>query len=60
MIDRNLNYGIHYIKRFLEMAKPFNTVLDLGTGKGRDLALAQSIQSKAKRIAVEVYPPKCV
>lgn len=57
MIDRSLNYGRHHIKHFLEQANPYNTVVDLGAGKGTDLAIAAQVNPAAKRHAVEAYPP---
>lgn len=43
MIDRSLNYGRHHIKAFLESCLPFETVLDIGAGKGDDLTLVSQI-----------------
>jgi hypothetical protein len=45
MIDRSLNYGRHHIKAFLESCLPFETVLDIGAGKGDDLTLASVSKS---------------
>jgi len=57
MIDRTLNYGRHHIKQFLSSAHPFDSVLDIGAGHGKDLSLAAEVDSRAQLIAVEVYPP---
>jgi SAM-dependent methyltransferase len=57
MIDRKLNYGRHHIRGFLERARPFARVLDLGAGGGRDLALAAEVNPSVQRIAGEVYAP---
>jgi ubiquinone/menaquinone biosynthesis C-methylase UbiE len=57
LIDRSLNYGRHHIKRFLERAGNFQTVLDLGAGHGDDLLLAKDLRPQSKLHAVEVYPP---
>jgi SAM-dependent methyltransferase len=57
MVDKSLNYGRHLIRRFLQQAEPFTSVLDLGAGGGADLGLVQEIDSQARRLAIEVYPP---
>jgi len=58
MIDRSLNYGRHNIKSFLLSSMPFETVLDIGAGKGDDLTLANQIretQNTCQRLAIETY-----
>lgn len=57
MIDRSLNYGRPLVRRWLEAARPFRTVLDIGAGEGADLAIAQAVEAAARRIAIEVWPP---
>jgi SAM-dependent methyltransferase len=57
MVDKQLNYGRHHIFNFLQNAMPFETVLDLGSGKGDDLDLAKSINLNASLHAIEGYPP---
>lgn len=57
MIDKSLNYGRHHIKRFLEDAKPYNVVLDMGAGYGQDLQSARAVQPNAELWALEVYAP---
>lgn len=57
MIDRSLNYGRHHIRRFLEAAKPYERVLDMGAGQGADLDAAAEIVPGCERFALEVYPP---
>ena len=57
MIDRSLNYGRHLMRRFLEDAKPYRRVLDLGAGQGDDLLAARAIEPGAELLAVEAYPP---
>ncbi len=55
--DQAETYGAHVVRRFLVMASPFGSILDIGAGSGRDLALARSVQPMASRHAVEIYPP---
>ncbi len=57
MIDRDLNYGRHLIRRYLEIASPYERVLDLGAGHGTDLLIARDIQADASLLALESYPP---
>jgi 2-polyprenyl-3-methyl-5-hydroxy-6-metoxy-1,4-benzoquinol methylase len=57
MIDRRLNYGRNNIAAFLGKAAPFNSIIDLGAGRGDDLALAMQICPSARRIAIETYAP---
>src|SRR5919199_2568882 len=54
MIDRQLNYGRHHIQRFLANAMPYHAVLDIGAGRGNDLALAREVQPDAQLHAIEV------
>jgi SAM-dependent methyltransferase len=58
MIDRELNYGRHLIKQFLQRAAPFSRVLDIGAGHGTDLLLAREVVPGSSVFAVEVEP-KC-
>lgn len=57
MIDRQLNYGRHLIKRFAGKAVPFHNVLDLGAGHGDDLLIAKHVQPDATLQAIENYEP---
>ncbi|MEM6843531.1 MAG: class I SAM-dependent methyltransferase [Bacteroidota bacterium] len=57
MINRELNYGRHHIRKFLEMSAPYQIVLDLGAGHGDDLQLAQKFDNNVKLHALESYPP---
>ena len=59
MIDRRLNYGRHLIKRFIASStgSPGSTVLDLGAGRGIDLASARQCFPNASLLAVESWPP---
>ena len=56
MIDRSLNYGRHLIYDFLQQSAPFDTVLDIGAGKGTDLLLARDVKSDSQLFALESYP----
>jgi SAM-dependent methyltransferase len=49
-------YGAHVVREFLERARPFDSVLDIGAGSGRDLASARDVQPNARRLAVEIHP----
>jgi SAM-dependent methyltransferase len=57
MIDRSLNYGRPIVQKFLEAARPYQQVLDLGAGGGADLRAARAVQPDCVLHAVEVYPP---
>lgn len=57
VIDKSLNYGRHNIKSFLEQAGPYQTVLDLGAGRGQDLSIAHEVNQDAARHAVEAHGP---
>ncbi len=56
MIDRSLNYGRHHIRRFLEEAKPYNVVLDMGAGYGQDLMAAREVVPSTELWGLEVLP----
>jgi SAM-dependent methyltransferase len=57
MIDRSLNYGRPVVRRFLEDARPFRSVLDIGAGRGADLLAARGVEPAAALHAVELWPP---
>jgi SAM-dependent methyltransferase len=57
MIDRSLNYGRHHISRFLRQAGTAATIVDLGAGKGADLATARSVYPNAALYGVESWTP---
>jgi SAM-dependent methyltransferase len=57
MIDRSLNYGRPVVRRFLEAARPYRRVLDIGAGQGADLLAARAVQPDCALHAVEVWPP---
>jgi SAM-dependent methyltransferase len=57
MIDRNLSYGRHQIRRFLRDAAPYRRVLDIGAGNGFDLEAAREVEPGAELQALEVHPP---
>ena len=62
IIDKSLNFGRSIIKEYLENSLPFNSVLDLGAGEGKDLLSAKSVNSSAKLFAIEQFDPniKCL
>lgn len=55
VIDRSLNYGRACIRAFLDAARPYATVLDIGAGRGYDLDLARELQPDAKLVALETF-----
>jgi ubiquinone/menaquinone biosynthesis C-methylase UbiE len=57
MIDRNLNFGRHLVKAFLERAAPSAMIVDVGAGHGFDLELARAVNPQASLVAVETHPP---
>lgn len=57
MIDRSLNFGRPIIRSFLERAKPYRRVLDIGAGQGADLMAARAVQPDCELQAVEAHPP---
>ena len=60
MIDRSLNYGRGIIKNYLNDAKPYNNVLDIGAGKGADLSIAKNVSPDCCLYALECYQPNIV
>lgn len=56
-IDRSLNFGRDVMAKFFRRIAPFESVLDIGAGRGYDLEIAKEVCPAAKRYAVEVYPP---
>ncbi|QNF34995.1 class I SAM-dependent methyltransferase [Adhaeribacter swui] len=57
MIDKQLNYGRHLIKKFISQAESNTSILDIGAGRGQDLLFAREINNKTELYAVENYPP---
>jgi len=56
MIDRTLNYGRDVLKRFLLANGGFETALDIGAGRGYDLATVREVNPNARLFAIEFYP----
>jgi SAM-dependent methyltransferase len=56
-LDQSEIYGAHVVRRFLETASPFSSVLDIGAGSGRDLAMAKAVEPGAELHGVEIRPP---
>lgn len=57
MIDRSLNYGRHIIADFASKIGHYETVLDIGAGKGDDLMIYKSKCESIKLLALEGYEP---
>ncbi|MCX5890464.1 MAG: class I SAM-dependent methyltransferase [Deltaproteobacteria bacterium] len=53
MIDRSLGYGRHIVHDYLKKSLPFNSVLDIGAGNGRDLLMARGVNRNAELHAIE-------
>ncbi len=53
LIDHRESYGPHIMQSFMSMIIPFNTVVDIGAGGGRDLSIAKSVCPEATTIAIE-------
>ncbi len=54
MIDRSLNFGRDLIKKYLSFSAPYNTVVDIGAGKGDDLNSARRLSTNyTKFIAID-------
>lgn len=51
--DKRLNYGRKIINKFLNTI-PFDSMLDIGAGKGQDIFIAEKINAKAKKYAIEL------
>ena len=52
-IDHRESYGPHIMQAFMSKINPFQTVVDIGAGGGRDLSIAMSVCPDAKTIAIE-------
>jgi len=57
MIDRSFNYGRHLIQRFLSRLGPYQTVLDIGAGRGADLLCAREVHPDATLLGLESFAP---
>jgi SAM-dependent methyltransferase len=57
VIDRSLNYGRSCMRLFLERARPYHAVLDIGAGRGYDLEIARDVQPDARLFAIEASDP---
>lgn len=56
-IDKNLNYGRHCIRSFIQHADKKEMIVDIGAGSGEDLLIAREIVPEAKLVALEGYIP---
>lgn len=52
-IDHDETYGPNTMQAFISMISPFQTVVDIGAGSGRDLSIAKTVCPDAKTIAIE-------
>jgi len=52
-VDNGETYGPHVISRFVSKLNHIDTVVDIGAGTGRDLAIVQKIHPDARTIAIE-------
>ena len=52
-IDHDETYGPQTMQAFMSMINPFQTVVDIGAGGGRDLSIAKTVCPDAKTIAIE-------
>lgn len=57
VIDRQLNYGRHAVRAFLEQRRPERGVLDIGAGQGDDLSIAGEVAPGVRRLGIEVHGP---
>jgi SAM-dependent methyltransferase len=55
-IDLSLNYGRKPIEGFLRGIAPFERVLDIGAGRGDDLAIARAVCPGARLFGLDSYP----
>jgi len=54
LINHNLTYGPHLLKKYLSEIDGFETIVDIGSGEGRDLGIARFINPDVKKtIAIE-------
>jgi len=52
-VDHRESYGPQTMQAFMSMINPFQTVVDIGAGGGRDLCIAKTVCPDAKTIAIE-------
>ncbi|HEV8411658.1 MAG TPA: class I SAM-dependent methyltransferase, partial [Gemmatimonadaceae bacterium] len=55
-VDNSETYGPHVIASFFSRIAPYECVLDVGAGGGRDLAAAKAICPSARLTAVDAVP----
>ncbi len=56
LVDNGETYGPHVIASFFASIAPYDSVLDVGAGGGRDLGIAKSYCASSKLIAVDAHP----
>ena len=52
-VDHRETYGPQTMQAFISMISPFQTVVDIGAGGGRDLSIAKTVCPDAKTTAIE-------
>jgi len=52
-VDHNETYGPHIVEQFLSKLEDLGTVVDLGAGLGRDLAIVKQIHPQVRTSALE-------
>ncbi len=52
-VDHRETYGPHIMQSFISMISPFQTIVDIGAGTGRDLNIAKTVCPDAKTIAID-------
>lgn len=57
-MNKELNYGRHHIDRFVRHCYPFEKVLDIGAGQGKDLDICAKVKNQEVEFnAIECFEP---
>ena len=59
-VDNSETYGPHVIASYLASIAPFDSVMDVGAGGGRDLGAAKTLCPSAKLTAVDACPSEAL
>src|SRR5437667_7738940 len=57
LVDPRLNYGREIVMDFLAKIMPYNTVVDIGAGEGKDLESARRLCPTTRAVSIEGYGP---
>jgi SAM-dependent methyltransferase len=57
LVDPRLNYGREIVADFIAKVTPYDTLVDIGAGEGKDIELARRACPRARAICVEGYAP---